>query len=211
MNPARTSALPAKAPDWPANDPASGANTPGSLARYDPATSLWKTSQLCLDGGRETFSETWPRSGTMRSGTAYRLPVLVRLTNATGSGLWPTPHGMGQDGHGSELSMAARVSLGLSDSERSKAKTPRQHWPTPTAEDGESKGMSAKRRMTRAPDNLATAVRFPSPASRDWRSGKGRSENGHTPQLPEQVGGQLNPTWVELLMGFPKGWTKVNE
>ena len=284
---ARTSASPGRAPGSGASDPVSGANMLGSLARYDRDTSLWKTSQLCLDGGLETFSETWPRSGMMRSGTAYRLPPLVRLTKGTASGLWPTLHGMGQDGHGSELSMAARVSLGLSDSERSKAKTPRsmwptprvepgnfsrvngkiyetslpsmarrgllaepyvprQHWPTPlacsamaatitpeaiakaagrrpnletvvamrtrptpTSEDGESKGMSMKRLATRAPDNLATAVRFPSPANRDWRSGKGRSENGHTPQLPEQVGGQLNPDWVEALMGLPVTWTKV--
>jgi len=83
-------------------------------------------------------------------------------------------------------------------------------WPTPTAEDGESKGMSQKRLATRAPDNLATAVRFPSPAARDWRSGQGRSENGHTPQLPETVGGQLNPTWFEWLLGLPTRWTDVS-
>lgn len=27
------------------------------------------------------------------------------------------------------------------------------------------------------------------------------------PTLPDQVGGQLNPDWVEVLMGFPRGWT----
>ena len=210
-SPVRTLVTPGKVPDWMENDPAYGANMPGSLARYDRDTSLWKTSQLCLDGGLATFSETWPRSGMMRSGTAYRLPPLARLTAATASGLWFTPHGMGEDGHGSELSMAARVSVGLSDSERSKTKTPRQHWPTPTAEDGESKGMSAKRLATRDPDKLATAVRFASPAARDYRSGKGRSKNGHTPQLPEQVGGQLNPTWVEWLMGLPLEWTVVRD
>jgi len=53
---------------------------------------------------------------------------------------------------------------------------------------------------------------FPSPAARDWRSGSGRKENGHTPQLPEVIaqegnGGQLNPDWVEWLMGWPIGWT----
>ena len=48
---------------------------------------------------------------------------------------------------------------------------------------------------------------WPTPAARDWKSGKGRQKNGHTPQLPEVTGGQLNPTWVEWLMGFPSGWT----
>ena len=83
--------------------------------------------------------------------------------------------------------------------------------PIPTVEDGESKGMSAARLATCRPDNLATLVRCASPAARDYRSGRGRSENGHTPQLPEQVGGRLNPTWVEWLMGFPKKWTAVKD
>lgn len=29
-------------------------------------------------------------------------------------------------------------------------------------------------------------------------------------QLPNVVGGSLNPTWVEWLMGFPTGWTDLN-
>lgn len=50
---------------------------------------------------------------------------------------------------------------------------------------------------------------YPSPAPRDWRSGSGRTENGHTPQLPEVVGGQLNPMWVAWLMGWPIGATRL--
>lgn len=61
------------------------------LANYDRASSSWKTSQHSLQGGLDAFSETWPRSGTMRNGTAYQLLPLVRLTDATVSGLWPTP------------------------------------------------------------------------------------------------------------------------
>jgi hypothetical protein len=68
-----------------------GANTPELLAKYDPATSSWRTSQLCLDGELSVFSETWPRSGLMRNGTAYQLPPLVPLTDEIGSGLLPTP------------------------------------------------------------------------------------------------------------------------
>lgn len=72
-------------------------------------------------------------------------------------------------------------------------------WPTPRNNTGPS--MDPKHL------SLDGAVRFPSPAARDWRSGKGRTENGHTPQLPEVVGGQLNPDWVEWLMGWPIGWS----
>ena len=63
----------------------------GLLANYDPRSSSWKTSQHSLAGGLTAFSETWPRSGTMRNGIAYQLAPLVRLTDATASGLWPTP------------------------------------------------------------------------------------------------------------------------
>jgi hypothetical protein len=28
---------------------------------------------------------------------------------------------------------------------------------------------------------------------------------------PSAIGGKLNPTWVEWLMGFPLGWTDLEE
>ena len=92
-SPARTSASQAAAQELPASDPASGPSSPDSLARYDRATSSWRTSQLCLDEDWERFSETWPRSGMMRSGIAFPLPPLARPTSGTASGSWPTPTG----------------------------------------------------------------------------------------------------------------------
>jgi hypothetical protein len=86
-------------------------------------------------------------------------------------------------------------------------------WPTPTAsmvttadmEQARFSGNGGKR-----PD-YAT---FATPKSRDW---KGQSQRGiHAPgdALPNMdrgdgnpVGGSLNPTWVEWLMGWPLGWT----
>ena len=65
-----------------------------SFASYDPVTSSWKTSQLCLLAEREAFSESWPRAGVMRGGTAYRRPPLAPLTKDTCPSLlrcWPTP------------------------------------------------------------------------------------------------------------------------
>ena len=50
---------------------------------------------------------------------------------------------------------------------------------------------------------------WPTPLSRDWRSGKASqaTHDKNARPLSETVGGQLNPTWVEWLMGFPLGWT----
>jgi hypothetical protein len=38
----------------------------------------------------------------------------------------------------------------------------------------------------------------------------GSSGGGQTRDLRTDVGGQLNPTWVEWLMGFPLGWTDLD-
>jgi len=66
--------------------------------------------------------------------------------------------------------------------------------------------------------NLQTAVLLPTPKGRDW---KGQTQRGiHAPNdaLTNQdrgdgkpIGGQLNPTWVEWLMGYPEGWTDLGD
>src|SRR6185312_1128239 len=90
-SPARTSALQEKALASMESAAAYGLSTPELLARFDQDTSSWRTSQHCLIEGLTVFSETWPRSGTMQSGIAYRLPPLVRLTDEIASGSLPTP------------------------------------------------------------------------------------------------------------------------
>lgn len=78
------------------NGRGSGRKSLDLLANYNRESSSWRTSQICLqetgDLGLAEFSETWPRSGMMRSGTAYRLPLSELHTVETGCGLWPTPN-----------------------------------------------------------------------------------------------------------------------
>lgn len=60
-----------------------------------------------------------------------------------------------------------------------------------------------------------TPTQWATPQARDFRSGQTiRFETKNRPSgaaasnnLNDQVGGQLNPTWVEWLMGWPLGWT----
>jgi hypothetical protein len=91
VSPAKTSALWARVQELMASAAAYGKSTPELLAKYDPDTSSWRTSQLCLGGDLAEFSEIWPRSGSMLNGIAYQLPPLAPVTDATDSGLWPTP------------------------------------------------------------------------------------------------------------------------
>ena len=160
---ARTSASPATVLVLQAKGQDSGANTTDSFANFDPVTSSWRTSQRCLVEGLAKYSETWPRSGMTRNGTAYRLPTWAPLTDATDCGLLPTPTGPA----GSNTHLRAQ---GMTFLDRYVL------WPTPTRDGNYNrKGASAT-----SGDGLATAV-----------------------------GGSLNPTWVEWLMGFPLGWTAL--
>ena len=72
-----------------------GRNSVELLAKYDHATRLWRTSQTCLQENGElglaVYSETWPRSGMMRNGIAYQLPMLAPAITETEFSLLLTP------------------------------------------------------------------------------------------------------------------------
>jgi DNA-cytosine methyltransferase len=77
-------------------------------------------------------------------------------------------------------------------------------WPTPRTSDSNGPGRHGTGGL-----DLRTAVaeaeRWPTPVARDW---KGSGLAGQLPtELAKTTPGQLNPTWVEWLMGFPLGWT----
>jgi hypothetical protein len=119
--------------------------------------------------------------------------------------MWPTPRagnpGSRPNGKGGKiLSEEVRKSL----------------WPTPK---GSPSGPDFARmnREGSGGDDLATAVareNFPTPSCMDHIERKGmrpsRAATGRTTgYLSETVSGQLNPTWVEWLMGWPLGWTDL--
>jgi hypothetical protein len=78
--------------------------------------------------------------------------------------------------------------------------------PTPNTVDAKGGTRTGKGQV-----QLCHVVRTPTPTARDWKSGSQatQAERGRVagPTLAEWSGGQLNPPWVEWLMGFPIGWT----
>ncbi len=212
---ARTSALPAREQASRASGRGYGASTRESLASFDPVTWSWKTSQRCLVEGWATYSQTWPRSGMTRSGTAYRLPPLALRMNATGYGLWPTPTTDSATNRSSRyaqggMPLAAAVKL----------------WPTPTANQQNAASIPAllneeKRLHPRGQWSLGTQVAaehvygnrmWPTPTAQDAKNATLPPSQASRDSLPgallrEGASGRLNPAWVEWLMGFPEGWT----
>jgi hypothetical protein len=87
-----------------------GLSISGSLASYDPNTSSWKTSQLCLEGESTEFSGTWPQSGMVRNGKLYMRPILGCRIVENESLLLPTPtRSFGVNARGWGLSQTGRL------------------------------------------------------------------------------------------------------
>ena len=184
---ARTSAWPARAQALPASDPACGATWRGSLARFDPASRSWKTAQRSLLGDSEPSSVTWPRSGMTAAGQCWELPTSAQTISATASGLLPTPLASNTKAHHM----------------RSNGRPARSYWPTPTTQDNAQVRGEGAAGMWRTPgasvvEPKSTVVKL-----------TGRKPSDPQVGLADQVGGSLNPTWVEWLMGWPLGWTDL--
>jgi len=167
-----------------------------SLATYDRATHSWETPQCSLLEGLDAYSETWPRWGMMRNGECYPLPMLVRRTceNESGS-LLPTPTTIDT---GSRFNKSASAGAKLRPTLGAMARF--AMWPTPTAK---ANMMAPSMQKWPAHRNL-----WPTPTAHNAKELNAPSEAmRNTPTLSASVGGRLNPTWVEWLMGWPLGWT----
>ena len=77
--------------DSKASEADCGLNLPESFAAYDQVTSLWRTSQFCLNGELAEFLGTWPESGSMLLGKCYRRAPSVPHIHDGDCSLWPTP------------------------------------------------------------------------------------------------------------------------
>lgn len=178
----------------------SGATMHASLASYDPASSSWRTSQACLVSGWAEFSDTFPRSGMMRSGTVYQLPPSAPLTDGIGSGLLPTPTTLDWKDGTAESCANVPVNGLLGRAVHM--------WPTPRANDAEKRGDFD---ATNPRNGLAGAVKlWPTPHA-NCATGSGQSPNKQGGEnLQTAVGGSLNPEFVEWLMGFPAEWTALD-
>lgn len=213
--------FPSPAKDSPKTTLETAGLTPSeSFAKYDPDGCCWRTSQVSLlTPTLEEFSGTWPRQGSMRNGMLFQRPTLAPRIFEKGFGSWPTPRagerGQYQRDHGTK------------GKERPTLTGKVKGWPTPTTRDDRGPA-SNHLDLTRAvrtdgrTDGRTQLRHWPTPLKTEGSGGPQppakRRAGGHTPKLRDEVGGesiqltkqgQLNPAWVEWLMGWPVGWTDL--
>jgi hypothetical protein len=152
----------------------------GWLAKYDPTTSSWKTPQCSLLEEELESLETLPKWGMTVNGLLWEQPMLIPHTRETECGLLA-------------------------------------NWPTPVHSEARQ-GLQIRREGKKGTQtSLSTAVlTWPTPRTKGMCGGSGSWDLLNKNTTIEEArlmgagnGGQLNPTWVEWLMGWPLGWTDL--
>jgi len=166
------------------SDQDSGGKWQGSFAKYNPDTHSLRTPQCLLFEDSTEFCAILPKWGLMLNGELWEQQTLVHLIKGTESGLSPTP-------------------------------PPPDIWPTPIASGGGGGTNINNPRGIHQGNPLASAVKlslgkWPTPTAHMAKETNAPSESlRHEPSLTSRVGGQLNPNWVEWLMGWPIGFTDL--
>jgi len=144
----------------------------------------WKTLQLSLLPGAEEMrlQHRLPRWGMTCHGGLYQQPIPEHRISGNDGGVsdfWPTPRAT----TGTQIrSTNAEGGPQLMDVVRQNRWSTPQVWATPTVQDGKNNAGSSQFQRNSLPLNTQVVI-------------------------AQSKTGQLNPEWVETLMGYPIGWT----
>ena len=143
------------------------------------------------------YSRTWKVKTTPQGRLVFQLLASVPNTKEKESGLWRTPDAYSG---GSNLN---KIKEALAE--------------------GHLKRKSGHTIQIRLADQVREPRLWPTPAAHEARLGYQRRDTGKkgtqkslstividTEGGREKTTGQLNPTWVEWLMGYPTGWTDLS-
>jgi len=137
------------------------------------------------------LSRTWRVKTTPLGRLVFQLRASVPTTKEKESGLWRTPDAHSGRGPSSEKRMKMKLDKKMPISLNDQVAHSNLMWPTPAAHEGR---LGYQRRDTgkKGTQKSLTTIVI------DTEGGR------------EKTTGQLNPTWVEWLMGYPSGWTDLN-
>ncbi len=204
----------------------------GSFTKYDPSSCSWKTHQCSLLGDLEEFSETWPQWGLMRNGECWEQRMLEQTIRGTESGLSPngvdsfhTPNTTGLDG-GSNNRKALKKRKEMWPTPATKGYGHAAEGMVGNLIEKIEHGVITKKEaeqmlsLPKLENHRTWKKKFPTPQLADYKdrgnmsnpSIQRRAEMGKQMNLSmvaHPTSGQLNPMWVEWLMGWPLGWTDL--
>jgi hypothetical protein len=165
------------------------------FAQYDPDTHSWKTCEDISLLASETFSPILPAAGILRNGKLFQRRRSARHTAATVSSSWPTPRSSAAMGE--EIT---QIQKRLADGAPYKAKLEEavaiqpEQWPTPRSSSAMAASLETVRNSPRLTRGYQTFSRLEEHLARRT-----------------SLTGKLNPGWVESLMGFPTGFTDLED
>jgi len=212
------------APDYQTHVLHCGGKCYKPFAWYDQGTSSWRTWQHSLKGEWVRFLGPWPLAGMIRNGIAYQRYPLGRSIDVIGSSSsagWPTPNCADVYTHKLESTQHKE------GSKHSVTLAQAVMFPTPTTTDAKGRAYTYDQGNHDKPRASLTGIARMFPTPRGSKGGVGMCGGTGSKQMLDRLreddeitdlehsamqsgsGGQLNPAWVEWLMGFPPGWTDL--
>ena len=207
LNPARTSAQPAKAPESPAPKAGYGRKWRALSVRYDRDSHSWRTAHCLFDEVLQQSSVTLPKWGMMLGGAFWELTTWARPISVKESGYWPTPVAH-DDGKSPEAHMAMKARMKGGPRHKPTSLTvmvkgiERGMWPTPTVQDANGRDRHNQRNGSTSPSLLGAVRMWPTPCSTDGTHGgrvtpRKSREGGN---LIEAVSNRTFPTPTSSMM-----------
>ena len=153
----------------------------------------------------------------MNDGMDHQRGTQALPTCESESGFWPTPVAH-DDGKTPEAHMRMKARMKGGPRQKPTSLTvmvkgvEQGMWPTPTATNTKAVHMrgadKGKQRKPRSYLATPQARDYFPPHTPEYIAAK-RAQGHGMSNLNDQIGGQLNPTWVEWLMNWPLGWTSL--
>jgi len=203
----RTYRAPVKGRGLPEQKADSGKKWRGLFAMYDPPTFSWKTAQCSLLEDLALSSRIWPRWGMTQGGECLEQTRSAQIMSASAFGLL---RNQSRAKRLTEMTMGG-FAPGAEENFSLSASATTANGNATTAANGHTRFIMKNGTVARH----AAPLMWPTPQANEDAAG---TVNGNMQRmlthaakesipLETQNGGQLNPTWVDWIMGFPIGYT----
>jgi len=205
---AKTLAVQGKEQESPERGQECGHTWRGSLAKYDHYTHSLRTAQCSLLEDLTLSCVTLPRWGTMRNGELYQQRTAALHTRGKESGsLLATPTATANQ---LAPSMMKHKGCAMWATPKTMDKLPPK---SPEALEREATvARPGRSKPANLRDQVSNMQNWPTPTAHNAKEQNSPSESlRNTPTLASIAGGKLNPMWVEWLMGWPLGWTDLQQ